>query len=260
MTNSEIKLQAEKDIEKNFDGLLLFSVFAQAILLIANAIPIAGRVILSPINISVMDVFSRCDTYKKVNIEDFKKYFIKQWHTAYALEARSLFYILGSLLFTLVISLIFPVIFIVTGFVLFFQMLFAIGKSFSCAMGYYILYKNPNINSKDALNLSIKLMQGNRWRLFCLCVRLFPQIIYCLLLGYGLPQINRSMYIFYDEIYAKSNYQTEESNEETVCPKCGEVRKPFANYCGKCGYNFNEVQEETEAATKVEENNNNENQ
>lgn len=41
-------------------------------------------------------------------------------------------------------------------------------KSYSYAMTYYILADNPDMAPTDAINASRKMMDGNKWRLFCL--------------------------------------------------------------------------------------------
>ncbi|MBD5631906.1 MAG: DUF975 family protein [Clostridia bacterium] len=41
-------------------------------------------------------------------------------------------------------------------------------KSYSYSMSYYILADNPDMDANDARKQSMKLMHGNKWRLFCL--------------------------------------------------------------------------------------------
>ena len=41
-------------------------------------------------------------------------------------------------------------------------------KSYSYSMTYYILADNPDMAPTDAINASRKMMDGNKWRLFCL--------------------------------------------------------------------------------------------
>lgn len=43
-------------------------------------------------------------------------------------------------------------------------------KQYSYAMTPYILYENPGMNAMKAIEESKKLMNGNRWRLFCLAI------------------------------------------------------------------------------------------
>jgi uncharacterized membrane protein len=41
-------------------------------------------------------------------------------------------------------------------------------KSYSYSMTYYILKDNPEMSANDAITESRKMMDGNKWRLFCL--------------------------------------------------------------------------------------------
>ena len=41
-------------------------------------------------------------------------------------------------------------------------------KSYSYSMTYFILADNPEMSATDAINASRKMMDGNKWRLFCL--------------------------------------------------------------------------------------------
>lgn len=41
-------------------------------------------------------------------------------------------------------------------------------KGYSYAMTYYILADNPNLAPTEAIDMSKKMMHGNKWRLFCL--------------------------------------------------------------------------------------------
>ena len=41
-------------------------------------------------------------------------------------------------------------------------------KSFAYSMSYYVLLDNPDMSANDARKRSMELMQGNKWRLFCL--------------------------------------------------------------------------------------------
>lgn len=41
-------------------------------------------------------------------------------------------------------------------------------KSYSYSMTYFILADNPNLAPTEAIDMSKKMMQGNKWRLFCL--------------------------------------------------------------------------------------------
>ena len=80
--------------------------------------------------------------------------------------------------------------------------------SYSYAMTDYVLADNPEMNAREVLAESRRIMRGNRWKLFCLQVSFFGPAILCILtLGIGfiwyLPYYNATMAAFYNE--AKSN-------------------------------------------------------
>lgn len=41
-------------------------------------------------------------------------------------------------------------------------------KAYSYSMSFYILADNPEMSANDARKKSMEMMQGNKWRLFCL--------------------------------------------------------------------------------------------
>ncbi|MBQ7775656.1 MAG: DUF975 family protein [Lachnospiraceae bacterium] len=47
---------------------------------------------------------------------------------------------------------------------------FIVPKQYGYAMAPYILYENPGMGANQAIKESIQLMNGNKWRLFCLCI------------------------------------------------------------------------------------------
>lgn len=77
--------------------------------------------------------------------------------------------------------------------------------TFSYAMAPYILYENPEMTGREALAASKELMQGNKWRLFCLSFSFIGWAILCgLTLGIGglflHPYVEASWAAFYREI------------------------------------------------------------
>lgn len=89
--------------------------------------------------------------------------------------------------------------------------------SLSYAMTPYILEENPTMGINEAIRESKEMMQGNKWRLFCLGFSFIGWIIICgLTLGIGYlwisPYINAAKAAFYYDILDKSsvpNYITE---------------------------------------------------
>ena len=77
--------------------------------------------------------------------------------------------------------------------------------SYSYAMTDYILAENPELTAKEAIERSKDMMEGNRWRLFCLEISFIGWGILSLLtLGIGslwlTPYMEASMAAFYREI------------------------------------------------------------
>ena len=54
-------------------------------------------------------------------------------------------------------------------------------KSYSYAMTFYIMADNPGIDGNEAITRSRQMMDGNKWRLFCLDFSFIGWIILCML-------------------------------------------------------------------------------
>ena len=83
-------------------------------------------------------------------------------------------------------------------------------KSFSYAMTMFIKSKNPTMNAKEAITLSREMMNGNKFKLFCLTFSFIGWVILSLLtLGIGFifltPYINAAKIAFFEDIYNNYN-------------------------------------------------------
>ena len=79
----------------------------------------------------------------------------------------------------------------------------------SYSMTFYIIADDNTISAKDALKKSKAMMQGNKWKLFCLGFRFFGWFLLCILtLGIGflwfIPYVHVSMAKFYDDVKANT--------------------------------------------------------
>lgn len=79
-------------------------------------------------------------------------------------------------------------------------------KTYSYAMAAYIMYENPGITANTAIQRSIDLMKGNRWRLFCLTMSFIGwSLLSTFTLFIGLlwvkPYQEAAFAAFYREIY-----------------------------------------------------------
>lgn len=80
----------------------------------------------------------------------------------------------------------------------------------SYSMAFYIMEENPSMGIMDAIAQSKEMMQGNKWRLFCLVISFIGWLILSTLtLGIGflwlVPYMNASIAAFYLEISGKQN-------------------------------------------------------
>lgn len=83
----------------------------------------------------------------------------------------------------------------------------AIIAALSYSQTFFILAENPEMKSSDALRKSEGMMNGNRWKLFCLFWRFLGWALLCILsLGIGFlwlfPYIQTSLARFYDDLKA----------------------------------------------------------
>ena len=90
-------------------------------------------------------------------------------------------------------------------------------KAFSYALTPYILLDEPELTAKQAIARSCEIMQGRRWKLFCLSLSFIGWGILSLLtFGIGFlwlaPYMNASIAAFYED--ARAEYEAENSIEQ----------------------------------------------
>lgn len=96
----------------------------------------------------------------------------------------------------------------VTIFTMLWSILFVIPgivKSYAYSMSGFILEENPEMTPKEAVEVSQRMMRGNKWRLFCLQLSFIGwAILSVLFFGIGMlwlrPYMNAAITAFYDEI------------------------------------------------------------
>jgi uncharacterized membrane protein len=87
-------------------------------------------------------------------------------------------------------------------------------KSLSYSLTAYILKDNPELQNNAAIELSMKMMDGYKWKLFLLQLSFIGWILLCLLtLGIGLlwliPYYGTTMSAFYEDV--KADYATKQA-------------------------------------------------
>ena len=90
-------------------------------------------------------------------------------------------------------------------------------KAFSYALTPYILLDEPELTARQAITRSCEIMQGRRWKLFCLSLSFIGWGILSLLtFGIGFlwlaPYMNASVAAFYED--ARAEYEAENSIEQ----------------------------------------------
>ncbi len=90
-------------------------------------------------------------------------------------------------------------------------------KAFSYALTPYILLDEPELTARQAIARSCEIMQGRRWKLFCLYLSFIGWgILSVLTFGIGflwlLPYMNASFAAFYED--ARAEYEAENSIEQ----------------------------------------------
>ena len=90
-------------------------------------------------------------------------------------------------------------------------------KAFSYALTPYILLDEPELTARQAITRSCEIMQGRRWKLFCLSLSFIGWGILCILtFGIGIlwlvPYMNASVAAFYED--ARAEYEAENSIEQ----------------------------------------------
>lgn len=90
-------------------------------------------------------------------------------------------------------------------------------KAFSYALTPYILLDEPELTARQAITRSCEIMEGRRWKLFCLSLSFIGWGILSLLtFGIGflwlVPYMNASVAAFYED--ARAEYEAENSIEQ----------------------------------------------
>lgn len=90
-------------------------------------------------------------------------------------------------------------------------------KAFSYALTPYILLDEPELTARQAITRSCEIMQGRRWKLFCLYLSFIGWGILCLLtFGIGflwlVPYMNASVAAFYED--ARAEYEASKTIEQ----------------------------------------------
>lgn len=215
MTNNEIKSIAKEKI-KGKSGVLILAILISAV----SAIPYFGGVIYmivwGPLTLGLAGMFLMIvegKTPKIENLFDGFKNFVNAFVT----------YLLKTIYLALWSLLIVP-IFI---------------KPFSYAMTFYILRDHPDMSADDAITKSREMMDGNKYKLFCLYFSFIGwYLLGILTLGilyiWLIPYVRAAKAQFYLDLRGET-IDASVVKEDIVCPLCGKKNEYDGKYCSRCG-------------------------
>lgn len=118
--------------------------------------------------------------------------------------------------------------FVVIGFILLItSMIWAIPKSYYYQLAYLLAIDNPELTSKELVEKSASLMEGKRWKFFCLHFSFIGWAILSIItFGIGflwlVPYIQFASIVFYKSLIANTNVEFEVVTENNDNPIQGE--------------------------------------
>jgi len=186
-TSSELRFTARNQLKGQWGTAILISVVFTIICGLPSVIPYAGSVIslvlAGPLTLGIISCFIKLVRKQSFKFENLFDGF-KNFTSAFILQILvSLFVFLWALL------LVIP----------------GIIAAYRYSMAFFILNDNPNIGAMEALDLSKKIMIGNKWRLFCLHLSFIGWALLSILTcGIGflwlVPYMNTAIANFYENV------------------------------------------------------------
>ncbi len=203
--NYELMAQARQRLQGNW-GIaigfyLLFMIITQVISLIPVAGPIVSIVLSGPFSLGVCIFFLAISRGQEKSISMLFEGF-ENFGTA-----------LCAYLLTAIYILLWTLLLIIPGII----------AGYRYSQTFFIIAGDENISASDAITKSKEMMDGNKWKLFCLHCRFIGWSLLCILtLGIGFlwlgPYIVTSMARFHDDAsggYATESVVNDDYNTET---------------------------------------------
>lgn len=191
-TNSQLRQAALDSLRGNWTYPVLCTLLFTAVVSVAGNIPLAGLLVVCPLGFGYCLTFLQMirgevegDTIVTRPFEFFNNY------------GR----VLGTSLLVWLFTLLWSLLFIVPGIV----------KGLSYAMTPYVMYDNPTMPVRECVRKSQQMMDGYKWKLFCLYLSFIGWILLgCITFGIGLlwvsPYMQASEAKFYQELKERQNF------------------------------------------------------
>lgn len=181
--NKVLMLQAREALKGKWGDAVIAALVFSFVSGASSAIPFASLVVSGPLAAGVAYYFLNLSRNKSVSFEDLFKGFSNFLTTLVAFLLVSLYTMLWMLLL------------IVPGII----------AAISYSQVFFILAENPSLTASDAITKSKLMMNGYKWKYFCLSCRFIGWSILCLFtFGIGLlwliPYMQVSFAKFHDDI------------------------------------------------------------
>lgn len=193
-SNREIRMAARQALKGNWVNAVLATLVFSLVAGAASSIPLAGLLLLCPLEFGFMLCFLRL-----VRGEDSSEMVGDQF-SIFNNYGR----VLGTSLLVFLYTMLWTLLFIVPGIV----------KSYAYAMTPYVMNDRPELDAEECVHESRMMMQGYKWKLFCLDLSFIGwALLCCLTLGIGFlwlqPYIEASHAKFYDELKTRRSQPAE---------------------------------------------------
>ncbi len=193
-SNHEIRLAARQTLKGNWTNAVLATLVFTLISAAAGSIPFAGLLVVCPLEFGYMLCFLRM-----VRGEDSSEMVGDQFNV-FNRYGR----VLGTSLLRFLYILLWTLLLIIPGIV----------KSYAYAMTPYVMNDHPELGADECIHESRMMMQGYKWKLFCLDLSFIGWAILCIFtMGIGLlwlqPYIEASYAKFYNELKARQEKSME---------------------------------------------------
>ena len=191
-TNQELKNAALAALKGNWGPAVLLALIVTVITALASflgpASPLVSVCVMMPLSVGVYASFRKLFLGQEVKlVEDSFKVAFQNWtHN------------IGGMLLMYVYTFLWTLLLIVPGII----------KAFSYAMVPFILADKPELKAEEAINLSMKMMDGHKLDLFILSLSFIGWgllAIFTLFIGYLwlTPYIYTTMVAFYEDVKAE---------------------------------------------------------
>ena len=226
MTSSQVRAEARQKLTAKWGKAalitLVFGVINYIISLVLNFIPIIGSIvsllISIPLSYGFLISLIKLNDDDEVGYIDFLNNGFSNFGRAWSVTLNIILKLVLPILFIVVCLIITTMgavsqnnLFMLLGSVLYLvAIIYAVIKQLSYKLAFFILYDNPEMNGKEAVEKSAELMQGKVWSFFCLNLSFIGWAILAFLtLGIGtlwlLPYMQVSELNFYRNLKGEVN-------------------------------------------------------